>query len=213
MTFLVRNLTQGRRALTRIEVDLVCLDTLLSAPQTERFWRWLSGYSARRVPAAILIAPKAASPSSLPSFFDSARSGLVEKPLEAPALEAEVTRLLLSLPRRARRAELVRAGSLALDVATNQLLLGDGSVLSITPTEARLMRALMQHPGEYLTHEQLLEEVWDYQPGTGSAEVVRAHVSNFRRKLRSVGGNPQLVRTSYRGYGFICDDVITRIKV
>ena len=66
----------------------------------------------------------------------------------------------------------------------------------------------MERPGEFLSPDELLEQVWNISPGmgTGGPELVRAHVSNLRRKLRSIGKDPHLVRTiPYRGYGFVSD--------
>ena len=62
----------------------------------------------------------------------------------------------------------------------------------------------MEQPGTYVSAEALLQQVWGFPAGTGGAEIVRAHVSNLRRKLRSHGEDPQLLRTiPYQGYAFV----------
>ena len=69
--------------------------------------------------------------------------------------------------------------------------------------EFKLLRCLMQRAGEFISAEELLEQVWGYAAGTGGPEIVRAHVSNVRRKLRDAGEDPLLLRTlPYKGYGF-----------
>ncbi len=98
----------------------------------------------------------------------------------------------------------MRVGSVMLDGESNQLLLSDGGTLRLTPTEFKLLRCLMQRAGEFICADELMEQVWGYPAGTGGPEIVRAHVSNIRRKLRVAGEDPQLLRTlPHRGYGFV----------
>ena len=203
--FLARSLAQAQRTLTRIRVDLICLDSVLPQDETERFWRALRADHNRATPPVILLAPPSAQVVSagLPSFFERRRDGLVSKPLDIQELAREVVRLLAAQPARGKRAELVRVGAVVLDGATQRLLFGSGGALALTPTEFRLLRSLMQQPGEFVSPEELLQQVWGYPPGTGGPEVVRAHVSNLRRKLRGMGEDPQLLRTlPFQGYAF-----------
>jgi DNA-binding response OmpR family regulator len=173
----------------------------------ERFWRWLSAKRERAAVPVILLAPHSAKlvPASLPHFFQPERDGLVPKPLEGEKLASEVARVLAARPVRTRRAELLRVGCVTL--VPQQLLLDSGDALSLTPTEFRLLRYLMQRPGEFISPDELLEHVWGYPPGTAGPEVVRSHVSNLRRKLRGLDGEPQLLRTvPYQGYSFVGSD-------
>ncbi len=203
------SLGEARRTLTRVHIDLICLDSVLPRDETERFWRRLCAEQHGATLPVILLAPSSARlmPSALPAFFQRQRDGLVPKPLESRELAREVARLLAADPRRERRADLLRVGSVTLDGATLQLFFASGSALSLTPIEFRLLRCLMERPGEFVSPEELLEQVWGYPPGTGGPEVVRAHVSNLRRKLRGMGEEPQLLRTiPYLGYGFVASE-------
>ena len=102
------------------------------------------------------------------------------------------------------RGEALAAGRVRLDSVTRQLAFGGGVAFDLTPTELRLLATLMAQPGRYISAETLLEQVWGFPAGTGGAEIVRAHVSNLRRKLRSHGEDPQLLRTiPYQGYAFV----------
>lgn len=203
---LARDLRQARWTWTRVRLDLICLDSVLPTGELERFWRWLRTDRERPAPPVILMAPPSAKlvSAELPAFFQPKRDGLVAKPLEGEELAREVARLLAAGPRRPRQAELLRVGSLTLDGVTRELLFADGGALRLTPTHFRLVRYLMQRPGEFVSVEELLEQVWGYPAGTGGPEVVRSHVSNLRRALRALGKDPQLLRTiPYRGYGIM----------
>ena len=209
--FLSADLRRARRMWTRVQVDLVCLDSVLAAGELERFWRWLSVDPERPAPSLLLMAPRSAklAPASLPAFFQPQRDGLVTKPLQGGALAREVARLLAARPSRPREAELLRVNGLTLDGVTRQLLFAEGGALSLTPTELRLVRYLMARPGEFVSLDELLEQVWGFTADTGSPEVVRSHVSNLRRKLRAMGEDPQLLRSiPYRGYGFVIERAV-----
>lgn len=205
---LARSLREAQRFLIRVEVDLLCFDSLLSASRQERLWRWLGGDQSRALPVVLFLAPPAArsTPALLPAFYRPERDGLVTKPLRARELTREVARLLARRSARPEEADVIQRGPLTLDGAAYQLYIADAGALPLTRTEYRLVRYLMQRSGEFVPPEELLEQVWGYPQGTGSPEVVRSHVSNLRRKLRRLGQDPQVLRTvPYRGYGIPLD--------
>jgi two-component system OmpR family response regulator len=74
----------------------------------------------------------------------------------------------------------------------------DGHPIELSPTEFRLLRYLMLHPGRVLTRAQLLDHVWDYG-GHGSTTVVATYIAYLRRKLARYG--PDLIHTQ-RAVGY-----------
>ena len=204
---LVSGLGPARRLLSRLEIDALLLDTLLPNEEIEAFWNSLrSERGSARLPATVLLAPpsSALAPATLPAFYERRRHGLATKPLDAGELGRQVSRALANNARSDHAAALLRAGGVTLDRSTNQLLFAPGGSISLTPTESRLLNCLMQHSGDFVPTEELVQDVWGYAAG---AEVLRAHVSNLRRKLRDGGQDSQLVRTMpYHGYGFASSD-------
>jgi two-component system, OmpR family, response regulator len=73
-----------------------------------------------------------------------------------------------------------------------------GQLIELSPTEFRLLRYLMFHPGRVLTRAQLLDHVWDYDFG-GSSTVVATYIAYLRRKLAAHG--PDVIHTQ-RGVGY-----------
>lgn len=201
----VRTVTEAKRTMVRASIDLLCLDSVLPAREAERFWRWLTT-ATDTPPRLVLFAPAAAkvTPAALPPFFQLDRDGLVSKPLDAAELTHELARALAAGARPRRKVELLRAGPLTLDLAAHQLYFGNGGAVALTPTEFRLVRYLVERPGQFIPVDELLEEVWGYAPDTGGAEVIRSHVNNIRRKIRAVGQDPQTIRNiPYRGYAIV----------
>jgi diguanylate cyclase (GGDEF)-like protein/PAS domain S-box-containing protein len=95
---------------------------------------------------------------------------------------------------------LLTVGDLRLNQRTFELFIGERRIHP-TPIEFELLKFLMSHSGEVFTAEQLLQEVWRYPPGTGSRELVRAHIKNLRSKLEPNPKQPKYVKTIGRfGY-------------
>ncbi len=204
-----RTASEAQVALSRVHVDLICLDSVVPNDELEHLWQWLASLastkskSERATPPVVLMAPPSTSvlPSTLPGFFEPRRDGLVTKPIDRAGLAQEISRVLAARGRE--DGALLRVGTVTLDRTNQQRVFAGGQTIGLTPTELRLLSALMERAGEYVSPQTLLQQVWGFPPETGGAEIVRAHISNVRRKLRTLGEDPRLIRSiPYRGYAF-----------
>ena len=59
----------------------------------------------------------------------------------------------------------------------------DEEELHLTPTEFDLLCALAAAPGQVLTRERLLAEVWGWDGGAGATRTVDSHVKALRAKI------------------------------
>lgn len=84
-------------------------------------------------------------------------------------------------------------GELVVDLAQRRVTLS-GHEVQLTPTEYDLLRALVVHAGQVLTHHQLLREVWGagYEQET---HILRVNISNLRRKIEPDPARPRYVLT------------------
>jgi len=122
----------------------------------------------------------------------------VTKPFGRQELLARVESVL----RRAPAPEVRDAysdGLLEVDFSERRVRAGDQPV-ELTPLEFRLLTAFVDHPGQLLTHEQLLELAWGGERGT-SRDQVKLYVGYLRRKLAATGISPEAIET-VRGYGY-----------
>jgi DNA-binding response OmpR family regulator len=125
-------------------------------------------------------------------------------PFEMREATARVTHLMAR--NRANRRPRIDAGDLALDVGQRTVERA-GEIVTLTPREVDVLRALIDHAGEPLSKSSLLSKVWG--GGDRSENVVEANVSSLRRKLHALG--PPVIHTVHRsGYVFRPATVGTR---
>lgn len=95
---------------------------------------------------------------------------------------------------------ILRAGPIRLHVESHRTSL-DGEELTLTPTEFRLLQALMERRGRTQSRTQLLEKAWSVESGVSDriqTRTVDMHVRRLRSKLGPVGEWIQTVR----GFGY-----------
>jgi two-component system OmpR family response regulator len=73
-----------------------------------------------------------------------------------------------------------------------------GELISLSPTEFKLLRYLMANAGRVLSKAQILDHVWNYD-FNGEANVVESYISYLRRKIDTT--EPRLLQT-IRGVGY-----------
>jgi DNA-binding response OmpR family regulator len=117
------------------------------------------------------------------------------KPFKFEELLARIRALL----RRAgvQSEKLLRHGDVELDPAARRVR-NRGDQVELTTREFDLLESLMRNPGQVLTREQLLTQLWGFD-FEGSSNVVEVHISALRQKLGD--DDRSLIRT-VRGVGY-----------
>ncbi|ATQ31501.1 transcriptional regulator [Rhodococcus ruber Chol-4] len=101
------------------------------------------------------------------------------KPFKFEELVARI-RLRLN-PDRGAETTVLRNGDLSLDLRTRQVGV-DGRTVDLSAREFALAEAFLRHPGQVLSREQLLSQVWGYDFDPGS-NVVDVYVRYLRAKI------------------------------
>jgi len=125
----------------------------------------------------------------------------VTKPFSLEEVIARVRAVLRRFAERPSnevRTSRLEFADLELDEDTHEVW-KDGRLVSLSPTEFKLLRYFMQNPGRVLSKAQILDHVWHYD-FNGEANVVESYVSYLRRKLDTT--EPRLLHT-LRGVGYV----------
>ncbi len=121
-----------------------------------------------------------------------------------------MSELLARLRALQRRSPLLQhqqlqVGNLALDYKTNSVWLTEAGVpqqsISLTAKEFQFLEYFMRHPGQIITSEQLLSQMWSLEAERMS-NVVAAQVRLLRRKLTTLGCDRQIETVYGLGYRF-----------
>ncbi len=90
-------------------------------------------------------------------------------------------------------------GGLEVDLSAKRVW-RDGKIISLTPTEFKLLAALMRRAGEVVSPEELVSEVWGEQYA-GEIGHVRRYIWHLRKKIELDMENPRYVHNE-RGFGY-----------
>lgn len=90
----------------------------------------------------------------------------------------------------------VRVGGLELDLARRRACV-DGRLVDLSDREFRLLYHLVAHPGEVVSRERLLSEVWGYGFNPGS-NVVDVCIRRLRKKLAPAAPIETVRHAGYR---------------
>ena len=95
----------------------------------------------------------------------------------------------------------LESGNLLIDLVRHEAMLDD-RVLELKPKEFDLLVYLMQHRGQVLSRDQLLEKVWGWE-FSGGSRTVDVHMRWLRSKIEADPENPiRLITVRGVGYRF-----------
>ena len=98
-------------------------------------------------------------------------------------------------------------GDLVLDRTAREVLRG-GHPVDMTQREFDLLRTLMEHSGEALWRQDLLDEVWGVD-WIGDVRTLDVHIRWLREKVEDDPSAPRYIQT-VRGYGYRFTDPTAR---
>jgi DNA-binding response OmpR family regulator len=129
--------------------------------------------------------------------LDSGADDYLVKPFERQELLARMRALLRRRPPRGSAP--LTVADLALNPDTHEVHRGERTV-ELTQREFELLEYLMRNERIVISRQQLLDDVWGYDPFSVT-NTIEVFVSNLRRKLEA-GGEPRLLHT-IRGAGYV----------
>lgn len=124
----------------------------------------------------------------------------VTKPFSPRELIARVEAVLRRV-RPALAGERLTYGDIEMDVDAHRVR-REGRAIQLGPTEFRLLKHFLEHPGRVFSRERLLETVWSHDPDI-DARTVDVHVRRLRQALNA-DSRPDLIRT-VRSAGYSLD--------
>jgi len=125
----------------------------------------------------------------------------VTKPFSPRELVARVWAVLRRV-RPALAGEQLRFANLEMDIIGHKVKRG-GRTIPLGPTEFRLLRHFLEHPGRVFSRERLLDAVWGRDRDI-EMRTVDVHIRRLRQAI-NLDGQSELIRT-VRAAGYALDD-------
>lgn len=189
---------QGARRATAEVFDLVVLDVMLPGQDGFEVLRRIRATS--KVPVIMLTAKGTENDRIV--GLELGADDYLSKPFNPRELLARIRAVLRRAEAavHAAPAELLRVGSLVMDIARREVRVR-GELVPLTTTEFDLLRCFLRYPGQTLSRDALM----DMLRGVGYAAYDRSidvHVKNLRAKIESDTRHPKYIRTIW-GTGYM----------
>ena len=173
--------------------DLIVLDLMLPRLNGEEVLRQIR---AARNATPVLILTAVAETGRIIETLNAGADDYLTKPFDLGELIAR-SRALIRRGKGASEAVL-RFGDISVHTGEQTVSHG-GLGVELSPTEYRILEYLMFRPRVVVSKRELLEHLYDFT-WEHHSNVVEAHISNLRKKLRAVTESEILETLRGRGY-------------
>eukprot|EP00918_Siedleckia_nematoides_P072985 GHVU01159321.1.p2 GENE.GHVU01159321.1~~GHVU01159321.1.p2 ORF type:complete len:233 (+),score=42.23 GHVU01159321.1:755-1453(+) len=149
-------------------------------------------------PMSVIVISARHQNSEKVAALDAGADDYVDKPFDIDELLARVRVGERRSTDWVKKHLRVQAGDLSMDTATREVKL-HGEEVKLSPKEFEILRELIEHAGQVVTHRRLLLAGWG--DVTVDPQYLRSYISLIRQKLEEDPSEPQILR-SEPGVGY-----------
>ena len=184
----------GLKAFNELPIDLVILDIMLPYITGDEI---LKEMRAKTEDIPILMLSAKDEVRTKIDFLKLGADDYLTKPFDLGELAARVETLLRRYKKMTTNMTF-EYEQIHLDAVTKTVTV-NGEPLSLTATEYGLLLCFIQKPTQLFTKATLYETVWE-TPFFAEDAIVKAHISNLRKKLKDATGKSYI--ETIRGLGY-----------
>ncbi len=200
--FEVAAATDGEEALLLIgerKPELILLDWMLPSVSGLEVCRQIRRRTDTRDTPIIMLTAKSEEGDRIRGL-DSGADDYITKPFSPAEVVARV-RAVMRRSRPSLSEESITYEDVVMDLAAHRVS-RSGEPIHLGPTEFRLLRYFMEHPGRVFSREQLLDAVWGHDVYV-EPRTVDVHIRRLRKALNGEA-HKDLIRT-VRSAGYALD--------
>ena len=198
-TLVARDGAAGLRLAGQSGVDLIILDIMLPEVNGVEVCRRLR-LRGSTVPIVMLTSRSQELDKVV--GLKAGADDYLTKPFSFMELLARVEAVLRRSARFAEQAHTHAFGDTVLNFKTRQVT-KRGEPVALLPREFRLLEYFVEHRGEVVSREQLLDAVWGHDTISPLTRTVDMHIAKLRQKIEDDPSDPCWLVTVHRvGYKF-----------
>lgn len=191
--------TKAIQWLTEHTCDLVLLD--ISLAEGNGFAACNAIKQMQDIPVIFLTA--SGDEYSVVTGLDMGADDYVNKPFRPRELVSRMKSVLRRYEHNSGGSEQVVVGSLRIDLS-KAAVYKEGQELFLSALEYRILLIFLNHRGQVLTRNQLLEEIWDAAGEFVNDNTLSVYIKRLREKIEDCPATPEYVKT-VRGMGYRMD--------
>lgn len=151
----------------------------------------------RRNGTPVIFLTAADDEASVVTGFDLGADDYIQKPFRPMEL---IARMRNVLRKSGGNGSGFWLGDIKIDTARASVS-RNGQEIRLSALEYRLLLTFAAHPGEVLSRNRLLEEIWDASGEYVNDNTLTVYIKRLREKLKEDPADPSLIRT-VRGVGY-----------
>lgn len=181
--------------------NLLILDLMLPDKDGWDITRWLRSDARLSAMPIIMLTARVEDMDKIIGL-ELGADDYITKPFNGREVVARVRALLRRSRLETGTHNHLQIGRLHLDLDLHQLFV-DNQPVPLTPTEFKLLQAMMEAPNHTFTREELLEKGMGYAY-EGMGRALDTHIKNLRQKIEEDPKNPEYIQTVYSvGYRLV----------
>jgi DNA-binding response OmpR family regulator len=182
------------------DVDLIILDLMLPVMNGEEVCRALR---EKGISTPILILSSKREETSKVLGLELGADDYVTKPFSLLELQARIKAILRRQKKSGDKIDEFAFGNVKLDFKKHEMT-RRGKQVKLTEREFRVLKYMIEHKGEVVTREMLLDEVWGYE-NFPTTRTVDNYILSIRHKIEDAPSRPKFILTVHTaGYKFTC---------
>ncbi len=181
-------------------IDLIILDLMLPLMNGEEVCR---GLREEGVNTPILILTSKKEETNKVLGLELGADDYMTKPFSLLELQARIKAILRRQKRETEKVDEVSFGNVKLDFKTHEAT-RKGKPVKLSEREFKVLKYMIEHKGEVVTRDMLLDEVWGYETFP-TTRTVDNYILSISHKIEENPAKPKFILTVHTsGYKFSC---------
>ncbi len=191
---------EGLKKARKKSIDLIVLDLMLPSMNGEEICRNLRNEGVN-TPIIMLTSKKEETSKVL--GLELGADDYVTKPFSLLELHARIKAILRRQMQKGEIGNEFNFGNVKVDFRKHEVV-KKGKQLRLTEKEFKLLKYMIEHKGEVITRDMLLDEVWGYE-SYPTTRTVDNYILAIRHKIEDNPSKPKFLLTIHTsGYKFSC---------